>query len=602
MLHWGRARIAAAGTALALVAGSGIQPPRQGEAPPPIQTADDPKLEPLLTAAAVWKPRLMFRRQVVDVVCLVPDVPSFFDAIAAWDDQHAFPILIEDVELNLKFLRAFRPARVLRLSGSGRALAESEIWRAAALAVGRSGTSGDASLPPGANLVVKPNGPVPPGLVLSAPGSPSLAGAVALAAGHIEALAPWDLAKTGRDTLSRREAIEAAGAVEARVAALFPDYANLGDDCDFVTLAGDWPDRYTVEDGPAPGVYALDDLLGRTGPSARRYAFVGRLTGGPAQSVYQAMCSLFLQPESALLFNGYGQSEPPWSDFDQGTATERLGKLMPVESRAGPRRANLAGWRAATDPINAHGLVLQNSSGGPARFSVRGGEGRAQDVPSSVPAALYVIHSNSAARPDDPETVGGRWLANGAFVYFGALSEPYLHAFRTPSLVADLLARGVPFGAAVAKLPGEEPFVSPWRLRLIGDPLFRIEEGTSRAARVRRFAAIADWPAYDEPPSLPAEASATERLRWCLQVALLHAARRQGGPERGAWASALLAVDRADLDADQRTIYDALLADLITFAMPSRDYRQWLRPVGDLKASPVLLRAVQAREMRPGRP
>ena len=34
----------------------------------------------------------------VDVVCLVPDVPTFFEAVSAWDDTRYFPVLIDDVE------------------------------------------------------------------------------------------------------------------------------------------------------------------------------------------------------------------------------------------------------------------------------------------------------------------------------------------------------------------------------------------------------------------------------------------------------------------------------------------------------------------------
>ena len=59
------------------------------------------------------------RRVVVDQVCLVPDVPSFFEAIAAWDEGHFFPILIDEPAWTLPFLRAFRPARVVRYAAAG---------------------------------------------------------------------------------------------------------------------------------------------------------------------------------------------------------------------------------------------------------------------------------------------------------------------------------------------------------------------------------------------------------------------------------------------------------------------------------------------------
>ena len=37
--------------------------------------------------------------------------------------------------------------------------------------------------------------------------------------------------------------------------------------------------------------------------------------------------------------------------------------------------------------------------------------------------------------PTNPETIAGRWLAQGAFVYFGSVNEPFLLSFRTPRLV-----------------------------------------------------------------------------------------------------------------------------------------------------------------------
>ena len=61
-----------------------------------------------------WDRRNGPERQVVDQVVLVPDVATFLEAIASWDERHFFPILIDDVELTIKFLRAFRPARVVR--------------------------------------------------------------------------------------------------------------------------------------------------------------------------------------------------------------------------------------------------------------------------------------------------------------------------------------------------------------------------------------------------------------------------------------------------------------------------------------------------------
>ena len=47
------------------------------------------------------------------------DEAAFLEAIAAWDERTFFPILMDDPAWTLPFLRAFRPARVIRYAGRG---------------------------------------------------------------------------------------------------------------------------------------------------------------------------------------------------------------------------------------------------------------------------------------------------------------------------------------------------------------------------------------------------------------------------------------------------------------------------------------------------
>ena len=47
-----------------------------------------------------------------------PTWTSFLEVIATWDERSFFPILIDDPAYTLPFLRAFRPARVVRIVGS----------------------------------------------------------------------------------------------------------------------------------------------------------------------------------------------------------------------------------------------------------------------------------------------------------------------------------------------------------------------------------------------------------------------------------------------------------------------------------------------------
>jgi hypothetical protein len=213
-----------------------------------------------------------------------------------------------------------------------------------------------------------------------------------------------------------------------------------------------------------------------------------------------------------------------------------------------------------------------------------------------------MIHSFSAADPADPGTIGGRWLTQGAFVYFGSVYEPYLQAFRKPGLVADLVVRGVPLSAALRQ--GEsEPLGRPWRLVFLGDPLFRIPSAKPPgganssavevpAARPERFdcgawrglsPAYADWLAVDveAPPENPAPGddglSADRRLQWCRDSAVAELA---GGPRVAmamawgalgaawrpgpAWRSTLMQIPRERLDPRLRPAFDELIADALS--------------------------------------
>ncbi len=421
---------------------------------------DDPRLESLRQAARSWRRSAGPRRLVIDQVCLVPDVRAFLEAIAMWDERNFFPILIDEPAWTLPFLRAFRPARVVRYTGraalptepaepSRRQLRgyDAAPWHEAVLAVARAWSGpaeSDGNLPRGAGPPRR-LGPTPPGAVLASPDGPMLAGAVALAAGRFQPLVrlepdTWPLNNQGvpgrrwhfGDVLTSTEAWHFARQVQARVAPLFAHYDRLGDECDFLTLAGDWPYRFNNEfrSEPARGDCALDDLIGRTLPrgptgdwllqSRQRWAYAGRLLGDPAASVARAMGALFLQPSSALLWNTYGGGNP-WSDYTMGTAVDRLRQIFPgsgsIVHRAG-KQADLMSWHRATDPLNRFGLILMNSSGGPRHFTITGGPGRASDVPAGIPVAVSAIHSFSAADPTDPQTIAGRWLDQGAFVYY----------------------------------------------------------------------------------------------------------------------------------------------------------------------------------------
>ncbi len=413
--------------------------------------------------------------------------------------------------------------------------------------------------------------------------------------------------------LSASDAWQIIRQIELQVAACVPHYDQLGDDCDFLTLALDWPYRYVIEraEGHARGIYAFDDLIGRRldeqNPArldlARsRWAYAGRLLGDPASSVARAMAALFLQPKSALLWNTYNGGIP-WSDYDMSRAAGRLRRDLlgtdAVEHRAG-RGADLASWHRIFNPANRFGLVLVNSSGGPQHFAIEGGPGRPADLPRGGPVAVSMIHSFSAADPADPQTIAGRWLAQGAYIFYGSVNEPFLPAFRQPTLVANLLAAGVPLVAALRQ--GEsEAFGFPWRLIYLGDPLYRVDgcrmKTTNESAHAAQRASAEEWrkvaPEYADwhvveitPPTHAMQEPSSDgdtdtdsaRLSWCLDAAIAESAadRRASAPkpetwrldQPGAqlpldWRSSLRSIRRERLEPKLRPIFDELLIDAL---------------------------------------
>ncbi len=574
--------------------------------------AGDRRLDPLRRAAESWRLATGPVRVVVDQVCLVPDVPSFFEAIAAWDEGHFFPILIDEPAWTLPFLRAFRPARVVRYaanrageakpgprrSGSGSAAARLELWLDAVGAVSRAwSTPGpDERRSPG-GASPRGLGETPPGLVLSSPDSPMLAGAVALAAGRFQPLIRlepdlWDLHDPGDSSAIRYEEVltlptawRFARRLESRVEGVTRRYAQLGDDCDFLTIAGDWPYRYDddVEGGMARGIHALDDLIGRNlegEPDARglngarrRWAFAGRLLGDPAASVARAMGALFLAPDAALLWNTYASGQP-WSAYSLAPAAGRFARAGVAPRgifHAAAQSASLANWHHLMDPSNRFGLIWLNSTGSPTDFSITGGPGRPADVPGGCPASVVMFHSHSAADPASPRTIAGRWLAQGAFVYYGSVNEPFLTAFRLPALVAELSTEGVPLSAALRQ--GEyEPFGRPWRLIYLGDPLYRLSRPAPAEGRLAPDAwrvlepSYAGWPTV-EVVAMSAPAAPSGRvLEWCRDAAIAELA---GGPRADArrptlaWRSDLKTIRRGQLDPRLRPTFDDLLIDAL---------------------------------------
>ena len=240
-----------------------------------------------------------------------------------------------------------------------------------------------------------------------------------------------------------------------------------------------------------------------------------------------------------------------WSEYRMTEAAATLGRVWPGMAapihRAGAE-ADLSAWHQVVDPVSRFGWIMVNSSGRPASVLHLRGSGCPADLPRGRPAAVSIIHSFSAADPLDASTLAGRWLENGAFVYYGAMNEPFLPAFRPPRLVAELAAAGIPLSAVLRQGPNE-PFGRPWRLVYLGDPLYRFHTLMTHARRNRippgawgraapehgRWVAQ-EITAMARPAPLDSPVDEPTRLQWCLTAAISTLCHAQG--EESSHASA----------------------------------------------------------------
>jgi hypothetical protein len=465
---------------------TGSQPPA-AEPVAPVTPPTSPAAGQPLPPQLLLGQRLAALRQgttVLGTIVLVSDAPSYLEAIGAWSDAVRFPILVDDGtpearEDIARFARAFRPTRVVRYgpepSKAASAtfdkpdttsvqLAHEQSWDAVAESAGLAN--------PVARLASRWRevGHVPPGLVLATANDPAWAGGLALAAGWGQ---PFSFVGSGQDVNSAMQVKHADGLEKmARDAAAASGltWDKLGDDIEAITLAMNVPARIAENDKE---FFALTDRVGRSGDGLKagaRWAWCGQLFGSVPRGVYRAMCSLFIQPEEAWIFDSYAESAP-WNTWD-GTQAKKVAESEGWPVKLGVKlfdtpNNTAAAWRTASARPLSAGLVLVNTMGNWDFFDLQAGRREPGDIPvQRVPTMVHMVHSWSARNPDDRTTVGGRWLDQGSYVYVGSVHEPFLQAFvPTPQVMGRLLA-GAPIGAAV-----RQENTQVWRVTTLGDPL-----------------------------------------------------------------------------------------------------------------------------------
>lgn len=537
-------------------ASSGTAQQQEQHSPQSLTELGDSQLE---NARRVWEKSLVDTRQVADVVCLVPNRETFLQALGNWDDTTYFPILIDDTELTLKFIAAFKPKRVVRFPVKVPPIPDENLWPASMTSALR-GILPVAKKPnqmvPG-NMLWLQKEPRSPGLVLTKNDENAVA-AAALAAGHKQGMALWPEDKKWGDVMTVQEASSRAATLEKIVEDLKIKADGIGDDLDFITLTGDMPYRYSAPQGEN----CLDDLMGRklSDSKAPRWAFTGRIRGTLNQQIYMVMCALFLQPGEAQLFSGYDGTDKRFKDYSLSLGKSRLDSFGMRTSLA--REGDLNAWRRTFFPMNEAGLLIINTSGNPTSFNLQGGTaGTTWDVPWTVPTRVHIIHSFSAADASDPYTIAGRWLANGAYGYFGSVNEPYLQSFRTSGLLTDCLTQGYPWAAAVRQNPGVEMFGQPWRLIVFGDPMMRLIRPENRQARIDS-PMLNEWPSFKPEPVPAPGAEPPALLGWAVRQSIMrhtNTDEKEHIPAKQI-IEILQKMDRTALPQEFRSIRDELIA------------------------------------------
>jgi len=414
----------------------------------------------------------------VNRVVLVPDEATFLAAIQKWNLKGNWPILIEDDKYAPMFLQRFQPEQIVRLPSIKQQLPKGKKLQE--LMVKATATAWNATDTQTLKAKWTELGWEPPGVVITSENDPARSAAVALAAAHGQPLVFLEgnfgkpnqtLNNTRWQTLQReiQKAVESTGFF----------YSQLADVIDTITIVRELAVKYQSPQKKDEQL-AVTDGLGRL-PNGERWAAVGWIFGSEARSIYQAMCAIFLDSQTAMLYDSYPK-EGNWAKYEMEAAASGLKSIgLDVKVVQKPE-SSLEKWRSLASKPWTFDLILMNSKGYPTSFQVGNGDASVEDIPKLVfPTAIHMIHSWSASDPDNTNTVSGRWLANGAYAYVGSVHEPFLSAFIPPKLMVDRLKRGTPFLIAARQL--ESP---PWKVATIGDPLMLITKPRQRIPPIQQ--------------------------------------------------------------------------------------------------------------------
>ncbi|MGB7712658.1 MAG: hypothetical protein WBL95_24510 [Microcoleus sp.] len=432
----------------------------------PFQLPPSAKQEPWAVQTGLRVNILRDNIPIVNRIVLVPDEATFLAAIQKWNLKGHWPILLEDNKYTPMFIKRFQAAEIVRLPSIKQQLPKGQKLQQ--LMLNASAAAWNATNTQTLKAKWTELGWEPPGVVITSENDPARIAAVALAADRGQPLVflEGNFGKPN-DTLNQQQWQTLQTAVTTAVESTGYFYSQLGDAIDTITIVRQLAVKYQSPEKPEEQL-AVTDGLGRH-PNGERWAAAGWIYGSSVRSTYQVMCSIFLDSQTAMLYDSYPK-EGSWEKYEMNSAASGLKTLGFDVQLVEKPESSLQKWRTLASKEWEFDLILMNSKGYQKSFQVGNGDALVEDIPKlKFPAAVHMIHSWSAAAPDDQNTVAGRWLENGAYAYVGSVNEPFLSAFIPPKLMVDRLVRSAPFLIAARQL--ESP---PWKVATIGDPLMSI--------------------------------------------------------------------------------------------------------------------------------
>lgn len=409
---------------------------------------------------------------------VVPNVSYFVFEISKWSKDKKWPVFIEGNKYLDKFIDAYNPCSVVKagnVCGSFE-VNEDNVYQALIASQGRDGMSScsDSDKVKYFEMCDKK------GIVLTKLDDGCFPGAFALAAYHGQ----W-LDFMGNFLVKHDAGIGefVAKKLQKRVLDKVKefDYKGMGN-LDYLTIGLDFAYKYKGKWEFGDANYCLDDLLGRD-KNGEQWAYHGRLIdcfdgdffGGAA--LFQAMSALFLDNKKCLMFDTYWSG---WDGYKADLAYAKLKDVLDVTLVQRPESSEKM-WKQLMGKKNIYDLIFVQSRGTPDGFNTGKDEkGSYSLIPSkSVPCAVLFTHSYSAANPYDPNTIAGRFLKSGAYVYHGSISEPFVDSYNQPGFVANKLLLGKSLGEATQDRrlaegncyhDSKKDGTKPWRNIFIGDP------------------------------------------------------------------------------------------------------------------------------------